>query len=89
MLLSAATVAVIERKWKAAAGWCGAAAAISATGLMHSYRWVTDDTVLELRPAWPFVIAYGAMALLFLAAPLLTERSDESAPAGEHRSPLV
>src|SRR5436190_3027725 len=54
MLLSAATVGIIERKWTAAAAWCGLAAVISATGLMHSYQWTTDDTVLRLTPAWPF-----------------------------------
>src|SRR4029077_11950400 len=73
MLLSAATVGVIERKWRAAAAWCALAAVISATGLMHSYRWVMDDTVLTLSPAWPFVIAYSAMALLFFVAPWITE----------------
>jgi len=92
MLLSAATVGVIERKWRAAAAWCALAAVISATGLMHSYRWVMDDTVLNLRPAWPFVIAYAAMALLFLVAPWITEPAHrESAAVADDdvRSPLL
>jgi AGZA family xanthine/uracil permease-like MFS transporter len=88
MLLSAATVCVIERKWRPAAAWCALAAAISATGLMHSYRWVMDDTVLNLTPAWPFVIAYTTMAVLFLLAPYVTEASTETT-IGEDRSPLV
>jgi AGZA family xanthine/uracil permease-like MFS transporter len=91
MLLSAATVGVIERRWRTAAGWCAIAALISATGLMHSYRWVMDDTVLNLTPAWPFVIAYAVLALLFFAAPFITEPLSKNTPAGienEH-SPLV
>jgi AGZA family xanthine/uracil permease-like MFS transporter len=85
MLLSAATVSVIERKWKAAAAWCALAAAISATGLMHSYRFVLDDTVLSLTPAWPFVIAYGTLAVLFLIAPFVTETTGEPAAADGQR----
>jgi len=76
MLLSAAVVGVIERKWRAAASWCAAAAVISASGLMHSYQWTPADTVLKLSPAWPFAAAYAAMALLFLAAPWITEPYD-------------
>ena len=76
MLLSAATVGIIERKWTAAAAWCALAAVISATGLMHSYQWTDADTVLRLTPAWPFAIAYGVMAIMFFAAQWITEPSD-------------
>jgi AGZA family xanthine/uracil permease-like MFS transporter len=76
MLLSAAVVAVIERKWTKAAAWCAAAAALSASGLMHSYQWTNDDTVLKLTPAWPFTIAYAVMALLFFTARWTTQRND-------------
>ena len=68
MLLSAAVVGVIERRWTAAAAWCLCAAALSATGLMHSYQWTFADTTLKLSPAWPFVWAYLAMAGLFFTA---------------------
>ena len=40
MILSAATVAIIERRFALAALWCAIAAALSAVGLMHSYRFV-------------------------------------------------
>jgi AGZA family xanthine/uracil permease-like MFS transporter len=73
MLLSATVVAIIERRWTTAAAWCGIAAALSATGLMHSYQWTASDTVLRLAPAWPFAAAYAAMALLFLSASRITE----------------
>ena len=77
MLLSAAVVCVIERKWNAAGAWCAAAALLSATGLMHSYQWTPDDTVLSLTPAWPFAIAYAVMAVLFFTARWTTEEGSE------------
>jgi AGZA family xanthine/uracil permease-like MFS transporter len=77
MLLSAATVSIIERRWNAAAAWTALAAVISATGLMHSYQWTTDDTVLRLAPAWSFALAYAVMAALFFAARWITEPTDE------------
>jgi AGZA family xanthine/uracil permease-like MFS transporter len=73
MILSAAVVAVIEQKWRVAAAWCALAALLSAAGIMHSYQWTMGDTVLRLAPAWPFVIAYGAMAILFATARWTTE----------------
>jgi AGZA family xanthine/uracil permease-like MFS transporter len=78
MLLSATVVSVIERKWLSAAAWCGVAALLSAAGLMHSYQWTFNDTVLKLSPAWPFAIGYAAMSLIFLTAKWTTEE------AGEH-----
>jgi AGZA family xanthine/uracil permease-like MFS transporter len=79
MLLSAAVVGVIERRWTWAAGWCFAMALLSAAGLMHSYQWTPGDTVLRLAPAWPFAIGYTVMALTFLTAPWTTEEG-----GGEH-----
>ena len=78
MFLAAATVAVIERQWNKAAAWCAAASVVSASGLMHSYQWTLDDTVLKLSPAWPFAIAYAVMAVLFSSAQWITE------PGGGH-----
>jgi AGZA family xanthine/uracil permease-like MFS transporter len=77
MLLSAAVVGVIERRWTVAAAWCAIAAVLSATGLMHSYQWTPSDTALKLTPAWPFVIGYGAMAVTFLVAKWTTEEGGE------------
>src|SRR5262249_374406 len=77
MLLAAAVVAVIERRWTRAAAWCASAAALSAAGLMHSYRWTADDTVLRLAPAWPFAAGYALMAALFLSARWTTEEGSE------------
>jgi AGZA family xanthine/uracil permease-like MFS transporter len=77
MLLSAATVGVIERRWVTAAAWCAVAALLSAAGLMHSYQWTPDDTVLRLTPAWPFAAGYAVMALLFFCAQWTTEKIGE------------
>jgi AGZA family xanthine/uracil permease-like MFS transporter len=77
MLLSAATVAVIGRRFRSAAGWCLIAAGLSMVGLMHSYRWVPSDTALSLRPAWPWAAGYGLMAVLFFVAPWITEEGGE------------
>src|SRR3954451_14669929 len=77
MVLSAAVVGVIERRWTAAAAWCLCAAVLSATGLMHSYQWTYADTTLKLSPAWPFVFGYAAMAVLFFTARWTTEEGVE------------
>ena len=45
MLLAAAAVCVIERRFPAAA------AVLSAAGLLHSYRWTPGDTAVSLTPA--------------------------------------
>ena len=76
MLLAAAVVGVIERRWNVAAAWCLCAAVLSATGLMHSYQWTFADTTLKLAPAWPFVVGYSAMALLFFTAQWTTEEGE-------------
>jgi AGZA family xanthine/uracil permease-like MFS transporter len=73
MLLSAAVVGVIERRFSVAAAWCAAASLLSATGLMHGYQWTAADTTLKLAPAWPFALGYAVMAVLFFSARWTTE----------------
>lgn len=77
MLLSAAVVGVIRRRWSEAAAWCACAAALSACGLMHSYQWTFGDTAIRLAPAWPYVIGYSGMALIFYSAHWTTEEGSE------------
>jgi AGZA family xanthine/uracil permease-like MFS transporter len=77
MLLSAAVVGVIEQQWAKAAAWCAAASLLSAAGLMHSYQWTMDDTVLKLAPAWPFAIGYAVVAVVFFTARWTTEAGGE------------
>ena len=81
MLLSAAVVGVIERKWLAAAAWCAVAALLSIAGLMHSYQWTPADTTLKLSPAWPFAVGYAVMSAVFLTAKWTTEAEGNEAPS--------
>jgi AGZA family xanthine/uracil permease-like MFS transporter len=76
MILSAATVAIVERRFVRGAAWCGLAAALAACGLVNSYRWTSGDTVIALRPAWEWAAGYALMACWLLAAPWLTSESD-------------
>jgi AGZA family xanthine/uracil permease-like MFS transporter len=77
MLLAAATAAIIDRRFRLASLWCLAAAALSAAGLMHSWRFTEGDTALSLSPAWPFFFAYLGLAALFYIAPWITEEGGE------------
>ena len=66
MILSAATVYLIERRFGLAALWCRAAAGLSATGLMHSYHLTPADAVGAFGvPAWKWVAGYLIMAAAF------------------------
>lgn len=79
MILSAMTVAVIERQFVRAAVWCAIGAALSATGLMHGFQYTFGDTALALQPAWPWVWGYLLMAAVFLSARWLTVKDDGAA----------
>ncbi len=73
MVLAAGTVAILERRFPRAAAWFGAAAALSALGLIHSFRYTPGDTAVSLAPAWGHAAGYALVALLLLAAPFITE----------------
>ena len=77
MILSAATVMVIERRFLRASTWCWAAAVLSGLGLMHSYHWHGNDTTIFLDwpwklETWPWAVGYGCMGLIFMSARWLT-----------------
>ncbi|MCK6470569.1 MAG: NCS2 family permease [Planctomycetes bacterium] len=84
MILSAATVFVIEKQFTRAAAWCVAGAALSAVGLMHTYAWGFADTVQDLNPHWPWAVpaanmwamGYLAMGLCFFLANWLTVKGE-------------
>jgi AGZA family xanthine/uracil permease-like MFS transporter len=88
LMLSAATVFIIERRLLVAAGWMVAAAALSLLGLMHSWRFAGADTISSLPlldrltgssvqgtlfPAGAFALGYLALALILCTAKLYTE----------------
>jgi len=80
MILSAMTVALIERQFFRAALWSAIAALLSLVGLMHSYSFIgTDTTGSFATPAWSFALAYALVAILFALAKFLVE--PEAAPA--------
>lgn len=85
-LLSAATVAVIERRFVQAGLWCWIAALLSWLGLMHSYRWAPGDTVMSLTPAWPWVLGYAAMGLTFMSARWLAAEDKNADPPSDRPS---
>jgi AGZA family xanthine/uracil permease-like MFS transporter len=73
-ILSATTVALIERKFVQAGLWCVAAAGLSATGFMHSYAWTGAGTENILHLVWnDWATGYAIMAGCFFLAPILTE----------------
>jgi AGZA family xanthine/uracil permease-like MFS transporter len=87
IILSAATVAVIEREFLRASFWCAVAAVLTLVGLIHSYAWAPGNTdavlSLTLTSSWPFldtarvpwqwVQGYIGMGICFLLANWLTE----------------
>lgn len=78
MILSAMTVALIERQFLRAALWSAVAAALSLTGLMHSYVLTGSDSTGSFgTPAWSWALGYGLVTLLFLAARWLVVIDDE------------
>lgn len=77
MILAAMTVSLVERHYRAAAGWALAAAAISATGLMHGYRIVGGAVVNAYGPSytWPFVLGYLSIAAIFMLLKLWHDKT--------------
>ena len=73
MILAAATVAVIERRFARGGAWMLLAAALASAGLVHGYAYTASDTTLRLAPAWPWAAGYLVVAAVFLAAPWITE----------------
>jgi AGZA family xanthine/uracil permease-like MFS transporter len=79
MILATATVLIIEKQFTKAGVWLSAAALLSATGLMHGYRWTVGDTALEVFAPWQhperlgWTLGYLAMAAVLFIAPSVTE----------------
>ncbi len=76
MLLAAATVCVIERRFAQAGLWCLSGALLSALGLIHTYAFTPADAVGHLAPAWNHALGYTAMAAVFFSARYLTKPTE-------------
>jgi len=91
LILSAATVFIIERRLLAAAAWMLAASVLSLLGLMHAWKFAGADTIGSLPlldrllhiaepgplfPAAMFAVGYASLAFLLCAAKWFTV-SDE------------
>lgn len=76
IILAAATVAIIEQKFRTASVWFLVGAGLCLTGLMHSYQYTLADVVIDLAPAWQWAYGYLAMALLLFVAPWITVKRD-------------
>ena len=78
LILTAITVALIDRKYRAAAGWCAAATVLTAIGLLHSFR-VEGNVIRE------YFIWQPAPAAAINRAPATA--ADDQPAAGAATSP--
>jgi AGZA family xanthine/uracil permease-like MFS transporter len=79
LILSAATVCIIDQKFRQAAVWFAAGALLAAVGFIHSFGFITADIVGVLKPGWKWVIGYLAMSGVMLAVPIFMEKSSHEA----------
>jgi AGZA family xanthine/uracil permease-like MFS transporter len=93
MILSAMLAHVIDRKFLKASAWCGLAAVMSLTGLIHAYE-LTEQGVQNkfgfwAAPAFALAYALGALVLLALHAAHAKQSFVESDALRDHEaSPL-
>lgn len=93
LILAAVGASLIDKRYKAAAVWCGAGAILTAVGMIHAYRVVGNNLqefflwqstagdavgVFEYR-AFPIAIGYGLATLLFALAAGRSKAQDRSA----------
>ena len=83
VLWASATVFLIERRFGRAAFCMVLAALACAAGLMHGYAVTPSDVVAVARPAWRWVIAYLAMATIFVGVPFVARPTPEGELAAE------
>jgi len=74
MIFAAMTAEIIDRRFRHAASWCLAAAAMSWIGMLHAYRWVPGDTVVDLGAGTGarWALAYVVCAAFLAVASRLT-----------------
>jgi AGZA family xanthine/uracil permease-like MFS transporter len=77
MIFAASTVEVVEGRFRRAAAWMVAGAALAGVGLIHGWDWGVGDTVLVMKPgaAMDATWAYLAAAAVLFVAPWLGDRT--------------
>ncbi|MBC8010515.1 MAG: NCS2 family permease [Burkholderiales bacterium] len=78
LILAAATVCIIDQKFRAAAAWFLSGAVLSACGLIHHFTYVTGDIVGLLAPGWKWVAGYASMAAIMLLLPPVMVKSRDA-----------
>jgi AGZA family xanthine/uracil permease-like MFS transporter len=81
IILSAATVCIIERKFRHAAIWFLVGALLSCIGFMHTYAFAPKDVIGHLTlsvPKWAW--GYLIMAAILYVTPWITEETDTTGP---------
>ena len=73
-MLAAVTAEILERRFRAAALWCGVGAVLSWFGLMHAYAWTPGDTVINIGfgVAGEWAAAYLIACVFLLIVPWIT-----------------
>ena len=81
IVLSAATICIIERQFRHASCWFLIGAVLSAIGFMHTYEFMPTDVVGSLTlslPKWTW--GYLVLAAIMFIAPWITRPKDDSEP---------
>ncbi len=76
LILAAATVAIIDQRFRHAALWFAGGAGLAAIGFIHTFDYIPGDIVGSLRPGWKWVLGYLSMSGLMLLVPVVMERSE-------------
>jgi adenine/guanine/hypoxanthine permease len=83
MILTAATISIIERQFRTAGIWLLAAALLSAAGFIHVYEFIPGDVVgklsLPVLSLNKWAMAYLIMAAVLFVAPWLTRAAEPTA----------
>jgi AGZA family xanthine/uracil permease-like MFS transporter len=79
MILAAITTKLVDQKFRAAAGWALAGAALSAVGLIHAYKLTATgvDNSFGWMAAPRFAAAYAVTGLMFLLIAMMRKRESE------------
>ncbi len=90
LVLSAATICIIERKFRHAALWFLVGALLSSIGFMHTYEFVPSDVVGKLSlslPKWAW--GYLVLAALMYIAPWITTVAKDEPNANADADPPI